>query len=465
MKSNLKTLPEQEQEAHVPGVPLKRSGQVGESVTQVPPQRQDASALQGLLSREFALPEETPAEEAATAARKAKPLSPSRSRLLKSIAGLVILASVGWMPVQRLFQVSSVEAAVNAQVVTLRAPIGGVVSQDMDAMRVGSAIASGDALVSVRNPRADSAGVVAAKADFESAQEEHAAVMARMDRLAELRAAIGMRVESYRADRLRRSAADLAAADAQIASSMAVMERARIETARQLSLAATGTGAMATRQTAERDLAVAAAAVEQAKAQKAQLMVEANALGAGRFFGDSYDDVPQSVQRLDQIDQDIASLQADKSRLEARIRRLSASLKAERAVFDLASSANIAAPAGGRIWELLTAPGEQVVAGQPLVSVLDCSKLLVTAVVSETVYNTLSVGMPASFTFREGGAALAGQVVQLSGMAAAGSSLAIVPSALTRESYRVTVAADGLGGNGACPVGQTGRVVFGKIAS
>lgn len=467
MKSTLEIQPEQSQaavhgtaeEAHVISQPIhaEATAQAGEA-----PPRQDASALQGLLARQFIQPAEAE-EPAVKPPRTAPPLT--RSRVLKSVAGLTILAFVGWMPLQRLFQVSSVEAVVNAQVVTLRAPVGGVVSEAADPLRVGATVVPGNVLMTVENPRADHAGIERVKENLRSTDEDLVAVVARIDRLATLRATIAARVENYRADRGRRVGADLVVADTQITSAQAVMDRAEAEVARQSSLAVTGLSAQATQQTAERDLAVARASVEQAKARRAVLAVEAEALKAGRFFGDGYDDVPQSMQRLDWIDESFALLESDKGKLEARVGRLATELQAEEARFDLASRANIAAPTGGQVWEILTSPGEQIVAGQPLVSVLDCSKLMVTAAVSESVYNTLSLGMPASFTFHEGGQAFAGRVVQLSGVAAAGSNFAIIPTALTKEAYRVTVTADNLGGNGTCPVGRTGRVVFGKTDS
>ena len=127
--------------------------------------------------------------------------------------------------------------------------------------------------------------------------------------------------------------------------------------------------------------------------------------------------------------------------------------------------ARLMAPVDGTVWEVLTAPGEQVTAGQPLFSLLNCSDAIVTATVSEAVYNTLSVGMPATFTYRQGGAALAGKVVQLSGVASASSHFAIMPSALTKESYRVAISVSKLASDGSCPVGRTGRVVFEPAAS
>jgi multidrug resistance efflux pump len=298
--------------------------------------------------------------------------------------------------------------------------------------------------------------------DLETTREDQVALASRMTRLVELRGQISQRVEAYRIDRKNRVAAELAEIDAQLVGAKAVLSRAEAEFQRQSSLSASGTGAKTEQENAKRDLDVAKASVDQAMARKASLAIEAEALAQNRFFGEGYDDVPRSAQRLDDIDETMAVLQADKARLDARVARLEAGLVRERTQFELASSATLTAPAAGQVWEMFTAPGEQVVAGQPLVSVLDCSKLLVTASVTEAVYNTLSVGMPASFTFREGSNALPGKVVQLSGVSSSASNFAILPSALTKEAYRASVAVEGMQQQGSCPVGRTGRVVFGE---
>ena len=49
----------------------------------------------------------------------------------------------------------------------------------------------------------------------------------------------------------------------------------------------------------------------------------------------------------------------------------------------------------------VTAAGEQVQRGQELVRMLDCRAAVVTAVVSESVYNRLQVGTVANFRFRD----------------------------------------------------------------
>jgi multidrug resistance efflux pump len=97
------------------------------------------------------------------------------------------------------------------------------------------------------------------------------------------------------------------------------------------------------------------------------------------------------------------------------------------------------APATGNIWETLISPGQQVHRGQELLRVLDCDRAVVTAVVSEAVYNRLQVGSSARFLQRCGREELVGRVTRMTSASAPPSSFAVRPSALGGETYRVTV--------------------------
>ena len=436
--------------------PSETSGAAG-----TPAERHDASALQSLLNRAFTEQEAQPTPAPLQKAPAEK--KPAGSRWLKTVAGIAIVALVGWMPMQRLFQVSSVEAVINAPVVTVRAPIEGAVDNAFGALKVGETIAPGAPLVTVTNARADARGVLEAEDAVGRLRAERSAISARIYDLEQNRAVVASRVEGYRQDRIRRVEAQLREADARIASAEAVRDRAVATEKRLADLSTKGVGSMVATDDASSAVAVAEAAVREAEARRATLAVEAEALAAGRFLGDDYNDEPRSAQRLDEIDESVSALKAEGFRLDAQLLTAVANAERAQASLQLAETASMPAPVSGRIWEILTAPGEQVAAGQHLVSVLDCSKLVVTAAVSEAVYNTLSVGQSATFTFREGGRALAGHVSQLSGMASAPSTFAILPSSLTKEAYRVAVTVDGSQLQN-CPVGRTGRVVFGEAS-
>jgi hypothetical protein len=145
---------------------------------------------------------------------------------------------------------------------------------------------------------------------------------------------------------------------------------------------------------------------------------------------------------------------------KGRLEYLQKELAAESQILATHSNATVSATVRGRIWEVLTANGEEVRVGQDLLRVLDCGGAVVTATVSESVYNKLWIGQQTHFRLRGERQEYPGSVVGLTGLAAAGSNFAIEQTALTREPYHVTIGVPGLAERRECNVGRTGQVTF-----
>ena len=213
---------------------------------------------------------------------------------------------------------------------------------------------------------------------------------------------------------------------------------------------------------AQRDAAVTAETETALRHQLEGARVELDAARSGLFVGDSYNDQPSSVQRAEEVDAQIADFSADIALRAVQIDRSQRDLAEEIRDYDLVAKSEIVLPERGRLWETLVSPGEEVHRGQNLFRYLDCSTAVVTANVTETVYNQLSVGSPARFNPSDGGAPLDGRVVNLTGVASAAGNYAIEPASLSKESFRVTARIADIAADRGCPVGRTGRVVFGK---
>jgi len=388
----------------------------------------------------------------------AKSTGSFKSKLLKSIFGLALVITVGFMPVKRLLETSSVQAVVNAPIVTLRAPIAGVVGGNISDLVVGQDLKNGQPLVHLVNYRTDPTEMERAAEQVSGLSSELLAVRARIADLEKQRIATNTRLQSYTEDRALRLERQLAGADARIVELRA--ERGIIEAGGMPFSAFVGTGQKARSSHMKLELEAADARIAQAEASRDVIWTELQALEAGRYLGDDYNDVPRSAQRIDEIDDRLIELRADENRLEQRLGQSKSALAAETDFHDASRQAYLNAPVGGRVWEILTSPGEQVVVGQHLVSLVDCSKLIVTAAVSESVYNFLSVGWNVRFLLDGSNVELPGKVVNLSGVASAASNYAIDPAALTKEAYRVSVAVDSTALDGACALGRTGRVIF-----
>lgn len=382
------------------------------------------------------------------------------SRAAKSALGLALVILAGWGPAMRLFQVSSTEAVVNARVVTLRAPIEGVVDFKADLNDLNGVFAKDSILATISDPHADRRRLIDFDREIETARIERAALIASKEPLLRAQATYRRQVENFRQGRIAELQARLSEADAEIATIDAEVERARAHLERRNALFERSVVAKSETEDAIAALKVHEGRKAQAAARLERIGVEIEALRKGVFIGDHYNDRPQSMQELDDVTIRIADLDVA---IEAKSRRVGALERAreeERANFRRASFASVLAPIGGRVWEPLVANGEQVVRGQDLARLLDCAHPIVTTAVNEQVYNKLSLGDVATFILREGGREYPARIVQLSGVSSAPANLAILPSALEKEPYRATVSVAGLGEADGCLVGKTGRVVF-----
>jgi multidrug resistance efflux pump len=397
----------------------------------------------------------TPAQPPEAAA-KASPLM--RRTLPKILIGLCVAFAFGWLPLQRLLQPSSVEAVVNARLITIRSPIEGVVS--LPGGVALSQVARGEAMLEIRNPRAERTQLDQLRRDIGRLEDEKAALALRREKLSLEAARLAAQTEAFREGRVRQLAARAAEITSDMTAAQAKADEAAATVARGTTLNRSGSYTTVDLDRARRDRIVAEEQHAAAARRLEATQVELEAARAGRFIGDSYNDRPQSAQRGDEVAARLDDLQEREEVIDRQLARLRGDLTAQGERAELESRAEIRAPIDGRVWEILTAPGEVVQRGQELLRILDCSALLVTASVTESVFNRLRLGMPARFRPAGSSETLPGTVTALTGIAGPRANFAIEPSSLAREPYRVAVTVPELGGEAACRIGRTGQVLF-----
>jgi multidrug resistance efflux pump len=422
----------------------------------------DAAGRISLLNEAFrSRPETQPHPAPSASAKLARRLWALRGRALKTFVGLVVLVTAGWLPVRALFETTSTEAVINARLITLRAPIEGQIGP-FDALSVGTQVLPGATLVSLANPRADRGRLDDLRRLVDQLESENRALLARRDDLKTLRDDLTAQTLAFQQGRIHQLEARVAEIRSEIGAAVARRAEADQTLQRTEALMTGGVTTKAGLDRARRDATVAAETLAALGHRQTALEVELSSLRQGVYVGDSYNDRPQSVQRTDDIALRLSELTGEISQREARLGALRAELAAETERYAERAGATLVAPVRGSIWEVMTAPGESVVRGQDLMRVLDCSGVVITATVGETAYNQLRIGDAARFRFRGESTDHHGRIIGLTGVATAPANLAIQPSALAKEPYRVTVALPELAKPGECNVGRTGRVTFGK---
>jgi len=397
-----------------------------------------------------------------TMSRLALQVATHRSRLLKVVVGGLLVMAVGWLPVRTLLQTTSTEAVINARLITLRAPIEGEIGAGLGASAVGMQLEPGAGLMKIVNRRAERGRLDDLNRLITRLESERVGLTARRDDLQAMHHDLSEQTRAFMDGRLRQLEARSAELTSEIAAAAANRQEAERALARALPLAETQTITNATLEKVKRDVTVTTETHAALRHRRAGIEVESASLRKGVFIGDSYNDRPRSSQRADEVAQRLSEVSATLREHETQIANLRGELGGETKRFAELAAAELSAPVRGSVWEVMTAPGETVVRGQELVRLLDCSGVVVTATVGETAYNRLRIGDPATFRLRGESRDHQGRIIGLTGVAAAPANLAIQPSALAKEPYRVTVALPGLATPGQCDVGRTGRVTFEK---
>jgi multidrug resistance efflux pump len=384
-------------------------------------------------------------------------------RAIKSTLGLGVLIIAGVGPVQRLLEFSSVEAVVNARLVSLRAPIDGKIEDADFAPTIGAVAPRGRFMLRISNSRADRARLDDLQRLVDQTEGERPATAKRLMRLKELHEQISQQVRAFQAGRIRQLEERTMDLKAQASATEAAEFEAASTLTRTKSLASSGVQTTVAVGRAERDAKVAAETQKSLNHRLFASEVELEAARRGEYVGDSYNDRPSSVQHAEELSVRIAEAEAELSSRDQRLARLHVALDAEAVRYSELSNAVLSSPTEALVWEVLVSPGEEVRKGQDLLRLLDCSGALVTVTVRESVFNQLRIGDQAQFRFSGQSGKYNGTIVRMSGSAAPPDNLAIQPTGLSSGGYRIAVSVPDLAST-QCGVGRTGTVVFNAAA-
>jgi len=419
----------------------------------------DVRAQSALLQEAFATPDANEAETPLTtpSPKRGSAVSQYGWRAAKSVIGLLIVVVAGVGPLQRLLELSSTEAVVNARLVSLRAPIDGRIEDLVPT--IGSAASRGRILLHIANSRADRGRSDDLQRMVEQIEGERPAIVKRLARLKEIHEQIAQQARAFQAGRIRELEERVLDLKAQVSATEVSGAEAASTLARTKTLAVSGYQTTVAVERAERDAKVAIHTQKSLNHRLFATEVELEAARRGEYVGDSYNDRPSSLQHGDELSVRIAEAEAELSSRDERLVRLRAALDAETARYSELSNALLSSPIDGQVWEILVAPGEEVRKGQDLMRLLDCSGALVTATVRESVFNQLHIGDQAQFRFSNQSGRYGGTIVRMSGSAAPPDNLAIQATGLASGGYRIVVTVPELA-SAQCGVGRTGTVTF-----
>lgn len=372
-------------------------------------------------------------------------------RYWRLIAGLFLILVFLWVVLGEQLSGASADATINAELMTVRAPIAGQLA--LRAAPLGLPVGAGEELGAINDPLIDTVR----RDDLEMEQFFAASEVERLQgvaaALADQQQDYEARLEDYGMRRLSELQARLRHA------------RARLE------LLESGEEPDVVAATLDRgqsgnpgDALLPGVALEYAREQVATLEIALAAARDGIFLGDGYNDAPFAGQRLAEIELRAATTRAELAEVEARLEAISTRLSDERLRTNRLGTAVLRSSVPGHLWERLAADGETVQRGQDLLKLLDCRSTIVTLSVTENVYNRLEIGTEARFRPAGSDRVLPGTVIRLAGAGAATlyRNLAVAPGEKHLERYDVALLVPALREEPElyCQVGRTGRVFF-----
>jgi multidrug resistance efflux pump len=375
-------------------------------------------------------------------------------RIGKLAFGALLLAAGLLTFYQQLVVRASRDAVINARVAVIRAPIDGIATATVTTP--GTPIKAGEAIGRVENPLADDARLTQLQREASTTELERDSLVRRLTDLERAHSEAEAQAEAYRTGRVRQLELRIEEARANLEAAAARLADAKAVAQRGAALHARGFQSDEAHEKARHSQEVEDQAVIAARKRLDALTVELDAARNGTFLGDSYNDAPSSLQRARELALRITETRAALDEIKRKWDVVQRELAAERDRLTVHSKAVLTAPVEGQLWTVQAAPGEYVRKGQDLLTVLDCSTVMVTASVSERDYNELHLGDPVRFRVSGTDREYPGRIVKL------GSS-ATFAIPFDPGTHQIVVAIPKLAASteDGCAVGRTGEVVLG----
>jgi len=383
-------------------------------------------------------------------------------KIAYALVGTVLLGTGLYFIVGEHLAGTSSDATINARMTVLRAPIEG--SVQFTVQNIGSRVHPEDVVARVIDQRFDKSRLLDLERQRGALEVDRERIARQVASVTGARGVMQSQASDYKTGRTRQIETRLAEAAAAQASAEARLREAESALSRTSDLSGRGLQTVITLDKAKADAEVARQEVASAKQRVTYLNTELDAARNGVFIGDSYNDAPHSIQRIREFDLRLAELANESASVVERLRQVESQIGAERVRVNDLTSADIFAGGPGIVWNFASATGEHVNKGQDLVRLVDCSKVMVTASVSETINASLKVGMPAQFRLQGDDRVFEATITRLGGSGASSlyENLAIGASNEHLTRFDVTLAVPGLSSQPdlACAVGRTGRLVF-----
>ena len=377
---------------------------------------------------------------------------------------LLALLAVALYGFNRFVQPASLRGVVNAPIVTLRAPIDGKLIRG--GATVGQAIPPGTDVFAVHDPRVDLHRKLDLQGRLSEAGQRVEAldqILSDLDRMA---ADLRERTTAYAAAESTRLQATITGQETAIADARQTFDSTRKWEDRVRALVAAGTAVEQRLEEATRARLLAQEGLSRAVAARQASLAALDAARQNIFVQNGFGGAAYAQQKYDEVRVRGLELTYQRTLARAEIGTLRAELEAE--TTRVAALREVAVPSaiGGMVVAVYVTPGTDVLRGNPLADVMDCSALYVEATISTGWFATPRAGDSVRVFLYGMGTAMAGRIRALRDPAMALDPSRGIPLSDRENRQTLTAIIDidpawrAAHQTEGCPVGQPASVRF-----
>ncbi|WP_300301374.1 HlyD family efflux transporter periplasmic adaptor subunit [Ferrovibrio sp.] len=390
-----------------------------------------------------------------------KPQQRTLGRALRIALGVFLLGLFGYALLPGVVFSQHPMGRINAELVTLRAPIDGQVS--FSDVRVGDTVRRGQALATLRDPPDRDVRLASLEAQHGSLNERSAGLRQQIAALEPFVQRLGRDSQTFRKAVIDNLSAQIAEAEARVRQAEANVRLldAQLKRIKPLAAANYASGAELDRRRAEADVAHAELAAQRKAAER--LRQERNAAEQGVYLSDSYNNAPYSQQRRDEVELQRLALETRLADLEAERTQMQQQIEAERRRREQVGEAAVQATVDGILWRQLESDGAMIGISAPLLQVADCSRIFFEVPRDRRHEETLSIGDSVTVDFERNGQMTPHQA-RLVGLRSEQDSDRrefALAGGTAPDQIRWVFAVDFSGSAEACPIGRMGRLRHG----
>ncbi len=338
------------------------------------------------------------------------------SRWTRVLIGSALIVLVLYLSVPRLFVFFNEDGIVNGHYVSLHTPIEGVLTQVPPPP--GTPVEKGQVLARVENHRLERSFLNELITEKNSLTRRVSALTTQINDLRGLQDELQCRLDRYRNGLVERLEAEFEEASERRLAACARLEQLRLEEKRTDELMRNGIVSEQRYEEVKYEKSAAAHTVEAAQAavRRAEIKV---ALAKKNVFvqGESQNDMPYSVMRMDEIQISIEAIEARISEQQTRVAEIERQIGVERERLAKVAETELRSPCDGVVWRGYLATND-VIIGDEIVQILDSSSLFVDALVAASQYEEIEAGDELRCRFMNSEKRFKGKVAAVKGPAA-----------------------------------------------